>query len=149
MEIKIKEFKDLELDELYQILQLRIEVFVVEQVCVYQDIDGKDKDAIHVMGFAGKELVAYTRCFAPGIYFEHSSIGRVIVKESYRKLRYGHIIMKASIKEIETRFKTSKIKLSAQQYLTDFYESHGFKKKGKGYLEDGIPHIAMVKNEPI
>lgn len=146
MEIKVKTFSELTIDELYQILQLRAEVFVVEQDCVYQDIDGKDQKALHVMGLKEERLVAYTRCFDKGYYFEQASIGRVIVKEDQRKYGYGHEILKASIKEIEKRFKTSQIKLSAQQYLVKFYESHGFVQTGEGYLEDGIPHIAMVKD---
>lgn len=145
MTIKIKIFKELSLTQLYQILQLRAEVFVVEQNCVYQDIDGKDQKALHIMGFENEQLVAYTRCFDKGYYFEEASIGRVIVKEGFRDKGYGHIILQASIAEIENRYNTSAIKLSAQQYLTRFYESHGFEKTGEGYLEDGIPHIAMVK----
>lgn len=145
MEIVVKAFQDFNLDELYKILQLRSEVFVVEQNCVYQDIDGKDQKAIHILGYENKELVAYTRCFKPGYYFDEASIGRVIVKENFRKYGFGHEILKASIEAIESTYKTKKIKLSAQQYLTKFYESHGFVKTGEGYLEDGIPHIAMVK----
>lgn len=146
MKIAIKTFQQLSLEELYKTLQLRSEVFVVEQNCVYQDIDGKDMDAIHILGFDDTELVAYTRCFDAGKYFDKASIGRVIVKETHRKSGYGHEIMKASIEEIKSRFKTEKIKLSAQQYLTKFYETHGFQKTGEGYLEDGIPHIAMIKD---
>lgn len=145
MKIETRNFNDLSLIELYMLLQLRAEVFVVEQNCVYQDIDGKDDKALHILGFKNAELVAYTRCFKPGDYFEKASIGRVIVKENFRKYGYGHQIMRASVKEIEERFHTSSIKLSAQQYLTSFYESHGFEQTGKGYLEDGIPHIAMIK----
>lgn len=145
MKVSIKTFYDLGLEELYEILQLRSEVFVVEQDCVYQDIDGKDQKALHVLGYDNEELVAYTRCFEPGFYFEEASIGRVIVKENFRKHKFGHEILKASIQVIESRYNTKKIKLSAQQYLTGFYESHGFLQIGKGYLEDGIPHIAMVK----
>ena len=146
MEIKILTFDELSIHQLYVILQLRSEVFVVEQDCVYQDIDGKDQKAIHVLGLEGEELVAYTRIFAPGIYFEEAAIGRVIVKEGYRKKNYGHQILEASVAAIEDRFKSNKIKLSAQTYLLKFYESHGFKQVGEGYLEDGIPHIGMVKN---
>ena len=145
MNIKIKTFQELELDELYKILQLRSEVFVVEQDCVYQDIDGKDIKAIHIMGFEGDELVAYTRCFKPGYYFEEASIGRVIVKFPFRKYGFGHDILKASIALIEKQYQTKKIKLSAQTYLKKFYETHGFNQSGEGYLEDGIPHIAMIK----
>lgn len=145
MEIKIHTFEELKLQELYDILQLRSEIFVVEQDCVYQDIDGKDQKALHVLGFEAKKLVAYARIFPPGIYFSEASIGRVIVKDGFRKKQYGHKILKASIKAIKERFETSTIKLSAQTYLTNFYESHGFTQIGEGYLEDGIPHTAMVK----
>lgn len=146
MEIKIHTFEELDLQELYEILRLRSEVFVVEQDCVYQDIDGKDQKALHILGFEAEKLVAYTRVFPPGFYFSEASIGRVIVKEGFRKKQYGHEILQASIKAIEERFETSTIKLSAQTYLTKFYESHGFSQVGEGYLEDGIPHIAMVKS---
>ena len=145
MIIEARNFNELSLEDLYKILQLRSQVFVVEQDCVYQDLDGKDDKALHLLGFKNEELVAYTRCFKPGDYFDKASIGRVIVKENFRKYGYGHEIMKASIKEIEDRFKAASIKLSAQQYLTAFYESHGFQQTGEPYLEDGIPHIAMIK----
>ncbi len=145
MEIKIKTFNELSLEELYAILQLRSEVFVVEQDCVYQDIDGKDQKALHILGFKDQKLVAYTRCFNAGIYFKEAAIGRVVVKENYRKFKLGHQILDASITAIENRYKTSNIRLSAQQHLTAYYESHGFQQTGEGYLEDGIPHIAMLK----
>lgn len=146
MKIEIKRFSELTIQEMYKMLQLRSEVFVVEQDCVYQDIDGKDQKALHILGWENEVLVAYTRCFKQGDYFDKASIGRVIVKEKYRKFGYGHEILKASISEIQERYQTNIIKLSAQQYLTRFYESHGFKQTGEGYLEDGIPHIAMIKN---
>lgn len=145
MEILVKSFSELTLHELYNILQLRSEVFVVEQDCVYQDIDGKDEQALHILGYENGDLVAYTRCFAPGIYFKEAAIGRVVVRDRKRKNQYGHEIMRASIEAIKDHYKTSAIKLSAQTYLIKFYESHGFQKVGEGYLEDGIPHIGMVK----
>lgn len=146
MQIEIRNFDELSTKELYLILQLRSEVFVVEQNCVYQDIDGKDEKALHILGLENGELAAYTRCFKPGDYFEQAAIGRVVVKDDYRKSGFGHEIMKASVKEIEDRFQTTEIKLSAQEYLTRFYEGHGFNQTGEGYLEDGIPHIAMIKS---
>lgn len=146
MKIKILGFEELSLHELYKVLQLRSEVFVVEQDCVYQDIDGKDQKALHILGYEGEELVAYTRLFSPGIYFSEAAIGRVVVKGGHRKKSYGHEVLRASVKAIDERFKTQKIKLSAQTYLTKFYESHGFQQVGEGYLEDGIPHIAMIKD---
>lgn len=145
LDIRVKSFDQLTINELYTLLQLRAEVFVVEQDCVYQDIDDKDDKALHVLGFENGILVGYTRCFAPGIYFEEAAIGRVLVKDSVRGKAYGHSILKASIDAIEKNFNTSTIKLSAQTYLTRFYESHGFRQIGEGYLEDGIPHIAMIK----
>ena len=146
LQLETKTFQELTISELYQILQLRSEVFVVEQNCVYQDIDGKDEKALHILGKKEGKIVAYTRCFAPKIYFEEAAIGRVVVKETERKFGYGHQILKASVEEIQQRYQTTTIKLSAQQYLTHFYETHNFKKIGEGYLEDGIPHIAMLKN---
>ena len=144
MQIVIKTFQELSLQELYELLQLRSEVFVVEQDCVYQDIDGKDRKALHIIGKKDGNIVAYTRCFAPGIYFEEAAIGRVVVREGQRKFGYGHEIMNASVVAIEKKFCTKKMKLSAQTYLIKFYESHGFRTTGEGYLEDGIPHIAMI-----
>lgn len=145
MEIEIKTFEELTTSQLYNILQLRSEVFVVEQDCVYQDIDGKDERALHILGWEDGILVAYTRCFQAGDYFDEASFGRVLVRENYRKLGYGHEITKASIKAIKTKYKADKIKISAQIYLVIFYESHGFKTIGDRYLEDGIPHIAMLR----
>lgn len=146
MEITVKTFDELTTYELYELLQLRTEVFVVEQDCVYQDLDGKDTKALHIIGKKGEKIIAYTRCFKPGIYFEEASIGRVVVDQKHRKFMLGHEIMKASIEAIKDHYKTEKIKLSAQTYLMHFYESLGFQAVGEGYLEDGIPHIAMVKD---
>jgi len=145
MKIIVKTFSKLNTNELYEILQLRSEVFVVEQDCVYQDIDGKDQKALHIIGKKEGKIIAYTRCFAAGDYFEKASIGRVVVDASQRKYKYGHDIMKASIEAIKNKYKTDIIKVSAQVYLTKFYNSHGFYQVGEGYLEDGIPHIGMVK----
>lgn len=141
-----KSFSELSIIELYQILQLRSEVFVVEQDCVYQDVDFKDQKALHVFGFKNDKIIAYTRIFKPGDYFNNSSIGRVVVAASERKYGYGHHLMKASINAIKTYFKVDKITISAQVYLQKFYESHQFKKVGAEYLEDGIPHIRMDRD---
>ena len=147
MEISVKTFEELTRDELYEILRLRSEVFVVEQDCVYQDIDGKDQKALHVYGTKNGNLVAYTRCFPPGIYFDQAAIGRVVVPIDERKYGYGHEIMRASIEAVEERYGSQDIKVSAQTYLRKFYETHGFEQVGKGYLEDGIPHIGMIKKQ--
>ncbi len=145
MHIEVKKFKELTVHELYSLLQLRSEVFVVEQDCVYQDLDGKDKKAIHVIGKKNNVIVAYTRIFSPGDYFKEASIGRVVVKKSERQYSYGKVIMRASIKAVEEQLNTTKIRLSAQSYLLKFYNSLGFKAEGEEYLEDGIPHISMIK----
>ncbi len=147
MKINIKTFSELSITELYDILQLRSEVFVVEQDCVYQDIDGKDENALHVLGIKEDKIVAYTRCFKPGFYFKEASIGRVVVKKSERKYKFGNDIMNASVEAIKIHYNTTLIKISAQCYLDKFYTNLGFNAIGEGYLEDGIPHIAMVKNE--
>jgi ElaA protein len=145
MNFKIKLFNEFTIYELYQILQLRSEVFVVEQDCVYQDLDFKDQKAVHVYGVKNEKIVAYTRIFKPGDYFDNASIGRVVVAALERKYGFGHDLIKASIKAVKTHFKVDKITISAQVYLKKFYESHGFKQVGEGYLEDGIPHIKMDK----
>ncbi|UAB76458.1 GNAT family N-acetyltransferase [Mesoflavibacter sp. SCSIO 43206] len=144
LNIKVKTFSQLTTKELYDLLQLRSEVFVVEQDCVYQDIDGKDQIALHVLGFKDEVLVGYTRIFKPGDYFELASIGRVVVKENERKHKYGYDIMDASIKTIKDVFNTTDIKISAQCYLKRFYNNLQFFEVGDQYLEDGIPHIAMI-----
>ena len=145
MKFITKTFSELTTNELYAILQLRSEVFVVEQDCVYQDLDYKDQKSLHVLGFKDDKIIAYTRIFKPGDYFTEASIGRVVVKDSERKYGYGHDLMKASIKAIKNNFNTSEITISAQVYLTKFYNSHGFKKVSEEYLEDGIPHIEMLR----
>jgi len=144
MEIITKTFEELSIHELHDLLLLRSEVFVVEQDCVYQDVDGKDPKALHVLGLVNNKIVAYTRCFAQGIYFEEASIGRVVVDMEHRKFKLGHEIMKASMEAIKKYYNTEKVKLSAQEYLQEFYKTLGFHQIGEGYLEDGIRHIAMV-----
>ena len=145
LDIKVKKFNELSIQELYSLLKLRSEIFVVEQDCVYQDLDGKDAKALHVIGINNNEVVAYTRIFKPGDYFDIASIGRVAVHKDYRKYGYGKDIMQASINAIDEKFKEQQIKISAQTYLDKFYTELGFKAIGEGYLEDGIPHIQMVK----
>jgi len=146
LKVFTKSFSELTTTELYEILRLRSEVFVVEQDCVYQDVDNKDQKALHVIGFKNNKVVAYTRIFKPGDYFKNASIGRVVVAKNERTYGYGHVIIKHSITAIKNYFKENTIKISAQTYLKKFYESHNFKKVGEEYLEDGIPHIGMVKN---
>ncbi|KJD34051.1 GNAT family acetyltransferase [Tamlana nanhaiensis] len=144
--IQTKTFNQLTTSELYNLLQLRSEAFVVEQDCVYQDIDYKDQKAIHILGIKNEKIVAYTRIFKPGDYFEKASIGRVVVAQNERKHKYGYDIMKASIATVSNYFNETEIKISAQCYLKKFYNNLGFNEIGEEYLEDGIPHVAMLKN---
>ncbi|NNE78414.1 MAG: GNAT family N-acetyltransferase [Pricia sp.] len=144
LQIKVKSFNQLTTQELHDILQLRSQIFVVEQDCVYEDIDGKDGKALHVLGTKAGVIVAYARIFRSGEYFEEAGIGRVAVKKSQRKYGYGKQIMKASIEAVHNHFKESEIRVSAQLYLERFYHSLGFEQVAEGYLEDGIPHIGMV-----
>lgn len=148
MELKfeIKRFNELSALELYSVLQLRSEVFVVEQNCVYQDIDGKDAKAIHLLGNYNGEIVAYVRIFKPGDYFEQASIGRVVVKQMYRDRKWGYNLMKEAIQATQTVFNETKITISAQLYLKKFYENLGFNQTSEMYLEDDIPHIEMKRS---
>ena len=146
MDFFIKKFNELNSQEVYNILQIRSEIFVVEQDCVYQDIDFKDQKAFHVLGYKNDELIAYARIFNSGDYFNKPSIGRILVKENQRKFNYGFMLVSESIQFIENNFKEKSILISAQTYLTKFYNSLGFVQQGEGYLEDGIPHIKMIRD---
>ncbi|NJX13991.1 GNAT family N-acetyltransferase [Tamlana crocina] len=140
----VKSFEELTKQELYKLLQLRNQVFVLEQHCIYLDLDGKDQKALHVLGYKNKELIAYTRIFKPGDYLEEASIGRVLVVKNERKHHYGNQIMEASIMAIKEYFETQVIQISAQCYLRKFYGDLGFSEFGEEYLEDDIPHIGMI-----
>jgi len=145
VEYLIRSFNQLSTNELYDILHLRSGVFVVEQNCIYQDIDYKDQKALHVLLKKNNKLIGYTRIFKNGDYFKNASIGRVLVCKNNRNHNYGTQLMEVSIKAIKTKFKESKISISAQTYLKQFYNNLGFKVSGEEYLEDGIPHIAMIR----
>ena len=146
LKFEIKRFNELSTQELYDVLQLRSEVFVVEQNCVYQDIDGKDAKAIHLLGSCNGEIVAYVRIFKPGDYFEQASIGRVVVKHIYRDRKWGYDLMNEAIQATEKVFNETKITISAQLYLKKFYENLGFAQTSEMYLEDDIPHIEMKRS---
>lgn len=140
-------FEEINTQQLYTVLQLRSEVFVIEQNCVYQDMDGLDQKAFHVLGYDQERLVAYARVFNANTYFIEASIGRVIVRESFRKNKVGVELMQKSIHFIQEKLGHQSIRISAQQYLLNFYENLGFRTIGDGYLEDGIPHINMLKKQ--
>lgn len=145
LQLKIKPFAALSTTEIYEVLQLRSTVFVVEQNCVYQDIDGKDKKALHLIGTYNDKIVAYARLFPSGVYFDDASIGRVVIDPEYRDKKWGHDLMRQAIAGIAAHFHEEKITISAQEYLKKFYEQHGFVQTSVSYLEDGIPHIEMKK----
>ena len=145
LQFEIKPFNALSVAELYDILLLRAEVFVVEQDCVYQDIDGKDRKALHLTGTYDGKIVAYSRLFAPGDYYDNASIGRVVISPAYRDRKWGHDLMKASLAAVADKYNTSAITIMAQLYLKKYYEGHGFVQDGEPFLEDGIPHIMMHK----
>ena len=138
-----KTFNTLTAAELYAIMQLRNEVFVVEQNCVYQDADGKDAESWHLIGWNENRLVAYCRILPPGLSFEEASIGRVVSSPFYRKAGCGRAMMKIAIEKTLKQFNCNEIKIGAQLYLINFYTSLGFTQTSEIYFEDGIEHIEM------
>jgi ElaA protein len=141
-----KKFESLIPTELYAILQLRNEIFVVEQQCVFQDADNKDAYCHHLMCWKENKLAAYTRLVPAGISYEESSIGRVVVLQAERKNGLGKILMQKSIETIHRLYGKIPIKIGAQLYLKKFYESFGFQQTSPIYLEDGIEHIEMLRS---
>jgi ElaA protein len=137
----------LTLQQLYALLQLRTEVFVVEQNCVFQDMDGADHQAMHLLGMQDDKLVAYARCFKPGIKFKEASIGRVITYASLRGTGAGHLLMQQAIASMKMAWGAQPIRIGAQAHLEKFYEQHGFEIASAPYMEDGIPHIEMLRIE--
>ncbi|MBC2853614.1 GNAT family N-acetyltransferase [Cetobacterium sp. 2G large] len=144
--ILCKKFEELTLEELYEILKLRSEVFVVEQNCIYNDIDGKDKASFHVIIKENNEITAYLRVLPPGISYENASLGRVLVAKDARGMGYAKAIVTEGINCVLRNFNTNKITIGAQEYLKDFYSEFGFKPVSEVYDEDGIPHLDMTLN---
>lgn len=144
MEWKVKNFQQLSISELYEILRLRAEVFVVEQNCPYQDVDDKDQDSYHLWGMDNNKMVVYARIVKPGVSYKEVSIGRVITHLDYRGKQLGTQLMQECLDFINTELGPQKIRISAQSHLNKFYLRLGFKPTGKEYLEDGIPHMEML-----
>ncbi|MBS1578918.1 MAG: GNAT family N-acetyltransferase [Bacteroidetes bacterium] len=144
----LKTFETLTPFELYDILKLRSEVFVVEQNCVFLDADSKDQFSYHLLGFIENNLVAYTRLIAARKAYNYASIGRVVTSAKYRKLGIGKELMEVSIKKCYELFGETPIKIGAQLYLKNFYELLGFTQSSQVYDEDGIDHIEMIKPAP-
>ena len=143
---QIKNYTNISVAELYQILRLRQEVFIIEQNCIYPDIDDKDHNAMHLLGTIDNKLIAYARLFQPDDYLQgYSSIGRVVVAKQKRGQQIGHALIKHAVHFLKTQYPHSPCKISAQAYLMTLYQSFDFIAEGNTYLEDGIPHIAMIK----
>ncbi len=144
MKLFIKKFDELTTHELYEILKLRLDVFVVEQKCAYEDIDGKDYDSIHIFYVEKGEIISYLRIFPDDFKMETIHIGRVISRN--RKSGYGEILMRSAIEYIKKLKTYDKIYLEAQVYAVGFYEKFGFARASEEFLEDGILHVAMELN---
>lgn len=143
-----KPFKQLNIDQLYEILKLRVDVFVVEQTCYYPELDELDRheDSLHVFAYQDNKLIAYLRCLAPGVvYDQDSAIGRVVIAPDARGQNLGHQLIKQGIEACEKRWPNNNIHMSAQEHLQKYYHQHGFKTVSAPYLEDDIPHISMLR----
>lgn len=141
-------FDHLDRSQLYEIMALRQRVFIVEQNCPYLDADGKDQQSWHLLGKDSSkgQLVAYARLLPEGVsYASYASIGRIVTAPEVRRTGIGHQLMRKALERIPDLFGALPLKISAQEYLKVFYESYNFQKRGDAYLEDGIPHIAMVR----
>jgi len=145
---KLKKFSDLTPYELYEVLKLRSEVFVVEQNCIFLDMDNIDQQCDHLSGYENEKLIGYCRLIPPGIVYNEASIGRVVTSPSIRKTGIGKELMQQAIRAAYSLFGNTSIKIGAQLYLKRFYSSFGFEQISNVYLEDGIKHIYMQKISP-
>lgn len=149
-----KTFSELTAVQVYRILRLRSEVFVVEQDCVYADIDNKDSQATHLLATRTEtsEMVGYCRVFEPGVEAKEAVIGRIVTAGKVRRQGVGRAIVQKAIQFCDDRFaeanQTCLIRIAAQSYLKPFYERLGFDLNGDEYVEDGIPHVPMVRRLP-
>ena len=144
MNWKIKKFNELNIEEIYKILALRNEIFIVEQECPYLDCDDKDLNSYHLFLTENGQIVSYLRILEKGVSYDEISIGRVAVKKSYRGKGISRKMMLKAIEFIENNLSENTIKIQAQAYLLNFYSSLGFKAVSEEYLEDNIPHIDMI-----
>lgn len=144
MNFYLKTYEELTKAELYTILRLRAEVFVVEQHCPFNDLDGLDEHSYHLQAFENEKLVGYSRIIFPGKLYEQPSIGRVVVDFEHRHSGHGKQVMQEALRQCQHLYPNLEIKIMAQQYLQGFYESFGFKEKGEPFLEDNIWHVDML-----
>ncbi|MGJ0908942.1 GNAT family N-acetyltransferase [Clostridium botulinum] len=149
MNFKIKKFNELSVEEIYEILKIRNEVFIVEQECPYEDCDGKDKNAYHLFYMGEGKVIFYLRILEKGLSYDEISIGRVLVDKDYRGKGLARKSILQAIDFIQNNLKENSIRISAQHYLMDFYKSFGFKPVSEVYLEDNIPHIEMLYRKDI
>ena len=148
MEVKIKHYNELSKDEFHDMIALRIAVFVVEQDCPYQELDGLDKDANHLLVIEDTAIIGTMRMLKPGVVYNELAIGRVVSDPKHRGKKMGHLMMEAAMEYIKNDLKLNSARLSAQSHLKDYYSKYGFAPTGKDYLEDGIPHSEMLyKND--
>lgn len=140
-----RDFDALAARQLYAVLRLRSEVFVLEQHCLFQDMDGHDAAARHLMGQRGDRLAAYARCLPPGVTFAEASIGRIVTDPSERGSGIGHELVRRAIALVEQSWGRQAIRIGAQAHLARFYAAHGFRDLGRPYVEDGIDHLEMLR----
>ena len=145
MQWLVKSFDTLTSQELYEILALRSEIFIVEQNVPYQDLDGKDLDAIHIFAKDNETVVAAIRILKPGVSYPEASFGRVVVKESYRGKKLSSIMIQKGLELMETKWNVKQVRISAQAYLQKYYATFGFEVQSEIYIEDQLPHIEMAK----
>lgn len=148
IEWDVKSFRQLSIDELFHILQLRINVFVVEQQCAYPELDDYDRHqgTRHLSGWdESRSLITYARILPPGLRFPEVNVGRFVVRTEFRGQGIGHQLLRQALKDMQSCWPDHGIKISAQDYLQKFYEQYGFVRVSDVYLEDGIPHIEMIK----
>jgi ElaA protein len=137
-------FDDLSTRQLHELLQLRSAVFVVEQACAFQDVDGTDPQALHLLGTRAGQLLAYARCFAPGIKFAEASIGRVVTDPAQRGTGLGHALIRQALQAVAQHWGQQPVRIGAQARLARFYAGHGFVDANLPYVEDGMDHLEMV-----
>lgn len=146
MEWKYKQFAELSAAELHEILKLRQDIFIIEQTCIYPDIDGKDKTSMHLFAVDDdNSICAYMRIIAPGLQYQEAALGRILTVQNARGTGLGKVLLEKGIETIEREFPGQSIKISAQQHLERFYQSFGFVTSSKPYDDDGIMHIDMVR----
>lgn len=141
---RLSAFDALTVHALYALLQLRAQVFVLEQACAFQDLDGSDALALHLQGYADHQLVAYARCFGPGVKYAEASIGRIVTRDTARGSGLGHLLVKRAMASVSERWGVGAIRIGAQARLKNFYQDHGFVDVELPYIEDGIAHLEMV-----